>query len=142
MTRALPLLLAGLALTACADNRSYVAPGQGPADARALANGVADFVSQRLRTPHATVMLAPAQTDNDVTEEIIAALKRRGFGVTTAGTDAAAGQPLRYLVTPLDDGDLLRMRLEGVASGARFFARGPGGLQPSGPFTVTAEAAR
>lgn len=142
MTRALPLLLAGLVLTACADNRSYVAPGQGPADARVLANGVADFMSQRLRTPHATVMLAPAQADNDVTEEITAALKRRGFSVTTEGTDAAAGQPLRYLVTPLDNGDLLRMKLKGVASGARFFTRGPGGLQPSGPFTVTVEAVR
>jgi hypothetical protein len=56
----------------------------------------------------------------------------------------ARAHHLRYLVTSLDNGDLVRLTLDDATEGSRFFVRNTaGGLQSGGPFTVTqAEAAR
>jgi hypothetical protein len=50
----------------------------------------------------------------------------------------------RYLVTALDNGDLVRLTLDDATEGSRFFVRNTaGGLQAGGPLTVTqAEATR
>lgn len=141
MRRSVLPVLAAVALSACAEDRSYVGPVRDAGDARVLAGGVAEFVSLRVRTPHSTVTLEPvpsAQADNAVTPEVVAALRRQGFGVAADRSVAAGLRSLRYVVTSLDEGELIRMTLDDAVRGARFFARNASGyLQTGGPFTVT-----
>ena len=145
---ALPCLAALLTGCALGPDSSYVAQLQQPADAEILADGIADFVAMRLPAASTTVALDPTPSDqasNSLTPALIAVLRRRGFAVAEDGQAAPAGvHHLRYLVTSLDNGDLVRLTLDGAAEGSRFFARNTaGGLQSGGPFMVIqAEAAR
>jgi hypothetical protein len=137
-------------LTGCAlgPDSSYVAQLQQPADADILAGGIVAFVAMRLPAASSTVVLDPTptgQAGNAVSPTLAAALRRRGFAVAEDGQAVPAGaHHLRYLVTSLDNGDLVRLTLDDATEGARFFVRNTaGGLQPGGPFTVTqVEAAR
>lgn len=124
---------------------SYVADLQQPEDAEVLADGMAGFVALRLPAPSSTVALDPTlagQAGNALTPALAAALRRRGFAVAESGQVPEGAHRLRYLVTPLDSGDLVRLTLDGTTEGARFFVRNTaGGLQSGGPFTVTQAAA-
>jgi hypothetical protein len=146
-----PTVLAFLAvlLSACAigPNTSYVAPLQQSADAQVLADGMAEFVAVRFPEGTSTVILDPTPSDqvgNVLTISFTAALRSRGFAVADAPTMTAGTHHIQYLVTPLDNGDLVRITIDDNAEGSRFFARNTaGGLQAGGPFTVTqAEAMR
>ena len=146
---ALPLAAAAL-LAACAvapaPGSSYVAQLQQPADAEVLANGMAEFVAARLPAASTTLALDPtpsAQEGNAVTPALAAALRRRASPSPKAGSRAAGAHHLRYLVSPLDAGLLVRLTIDQSTEGARFFARDSAGtLQSGGPTTVTqAEAA-
>jgi hypothetical protein len=74
----------------------------------------------------------------------VAALRDRGFAVADEGQAGTHGtHHIRYLVTPLDNGDLVRVSIDDSAQASRFFVRNTaGGLQAGGPFMVrqTAEA--
>jgi len=70
------------------------------------------------------------QASNAITPELIAALRAEGFTVAGAGAPV-----LRYQVTPLETGTLLRVGFNGVLASA-FFA-GPGA---SGPLVVRRSA--
>ncbi len=137
------------ALAGCAvgPDTSYVAPVEREADAQVLGSGVAAFVGLRL-SPGSTVALTPTSWDqpNDAVTPVLAdTLRRQGFGVVEGEQPAPANaHRVRYLVTSLDSGNLVRVTLDGSSEGARFFARDTaGGLQAGGPYTVTqAEAAR
>jgi hypothetical protein len=137
-------------MTGCAvgSGNSYVAPLKQPADAETLANDIAAFVAMRLPAASSTVVLDPtplSQVGNAVTPTLATALRHLGFGVAEeTRTAPASAHHLRYLVTPLDNGDLVRLTLDDNAEGSRFFARNTaGGLQSGGPLMVTqAEAAR
>lgn len=147
MTRSLRLaavlLMAG-AVVACAldGRRSYVGPVETPADARVLAGDMADFVGGRLPAGSSTVILDPTpsgQAANALTPAFVAALRHRGFAVADAGQAGGPGtHRIRYVVTRLDRGDLLRVTIDGgAAAAARFFVRNSAGaLQAGGPFTV------
>jgi hypothetical protein len=145
---ALPCLAALLAGCTLGPDTSYVAELQQPADAEILVNGMAAFVAMRLPAASSTVVLDPTPSDqvrNSLTPALTAALRRRGFAVAEDGQAvSAAVHHLRYLVTSLDNGDLVRLTLDGAIEGSRFFVRNTaGGLQSGGPFMVTqAEAAR
>jgi hypothetical protein len=145
---ALSCLAASLAGCALGPNNSYVAQLQQPADAEVLADGMADFVALRLPATSSTVVLDPTPSDqagNTLTLALTAALRRGGFAVAADGQTVSAGvHHLRYLVTPLDNGDLVRLTLDDATEGSRFFVRNSaGGLQLGGPFMVTqAEASR
>jgi type IV secretion system protein TrbH len=144
------LLCVAALMTGCAvgPDSSYVTPLQQPADAETLANDMAAFVAMRLPAASSTVALDPTpsgQAGNAVTPALVAALRHLGFGVAEEARTAPAGaHRLRYLVTALDNGDLVRLTLDDSAEGSRFFVRNTaGGLQSGGPFMVTqAEAAR
>ena len=129
-------------------DNSYVAQLQQPADAEVLADGMAAFVAMRLPAASSTVVLDPTPSDqvrNSLTPALTAALRRRGFAVAEDGQAVPAGEHhLRYLVTSLDNGDLVRLTLDDAIEGSRFFVRNTaGGLQSGGPFIVTqAEPAR
>lgn len=140
--RALPCLAALLTGCAFGPNNSYVAPLQQPADANVLANGMAAFVAMQLPAASSTVALDPTpseQARNSLTPALASALRRRGFAVAEDGQTVPSGaHRLRYLVTPLDNGDLVRLTLDGATEGSRFFVRNSaGGLQSGGPFMVT-----
>ena len=145
---ALPCLRRPLAACALGPGSSYVAQLQQPADAEVLADGMADFVAMRFPAASSTVVLDPTPSDqagNALTPAFAAALRRRGFAVAEDGQPVPAGvHHIRYLVTPLDNGDLVRLTIDDSTEGSRFFVRNTaGGLQAGGPFTVTqTEAAR
>jgi hypothetical protein len=139
----LAALQAGCAL---GPDSSYVAALQQPADARVLAESIAEFVAMRLPSASSTVALDPtpaAQTGNMITPDLVEDLQRRGFAVVESGRPVTpAAHRLRYLVTLLDSGALVRLTLDGGTQGARFFARNTAGdLQSGGPYTVTQAAA-
>jgi hypothetical protein len=143
-------VLAAVSLAACmvGPNISYVAPLQQSADAHVLAYGMAEFVAMRLPAASSTVVLDPTpydQAGNALTAAFAAALRLHGFAVAEAGQPVGAGaHRIRYLVTPLDNGDLARLTIDSSTEGSRFFVRNTaGGLQAGGPFAVTqAEAMR
>jgi hypothetical protein len=147
--RALTLLVM-ITLSGCAigPNTSYVEELQQPTDAEALATAMAEFVSMRLPGAPGVLELDPTPSDqasNALTPAFASALRRCGF---TVGSDnqplSANTHRIRYLVTSLDNGVLVRLMIDGTTEGSRFLARNDGGiLQPCGPFTVTqAEAMR
>ena len=132
-------MLAGCALE---PGSSYVAQLQQPADAEILADGIAGFVAMRLPAASSTVALDQTRSDqarNSLTPALADALRRRGFAVAEGGQVVPAGvHHLRYLVTSLDNGNLVRLTLDDGAEGSRFFVRNTAGeLQPVGPFMVT-----
>ena len=141
----LPWLAALLAGCALEPGSSYVAQLQQPADAEILADGIAGFVAIRLPAASSTVELDPTPSDqagNSLTPALAAAsLRHRGFAVAEdrqARASRSVHHHLRYLVTSLDNGDLVRLTLDDGAEGSRFFVRNTtGGLQPGGPFMVT-----
>ena len=138
-------------LVACAlgTDNSYVSQVDTPADAQVLAAGMVVFVAAQLPAASSTVVLDPTpsdQADNALTPAFVAALRDRGFAVADEGQASASGtHHIRYLVTPLDNGDLVRLSIDDGAQASRFFVRNSaGGLQAGGPFMVRqmAEATR
>lgn len=137
------LFLAG-SLAACAlgPGNSYVSQVDTRADAKVLAGDMTDFVAGQLPAASSTVVLDPTPSDqagNDLTPAFVAALRERGFAVADARQGGASGaHHIRYLVTRLDNGDLVRVTIDGgTAEASRFFVRNSAGdLQTGGPFTV------
>lgn len=143
----LSLLLASsllaVALTGCAvrPDESFVERIEAPADAQVLATGMVDFVVARLPAASSTVVLDPTPSDqagNALTPAFVAALRQHGFAVADSAQVGTAGvHRLRYWVSALDNGTLIRLSLDGSTEAARFFVRNTaGGLQPGGPFMV------
>ena len=138
-----PLLVA-CCVAACAleSGNSYVGQVATPADAQVLAGDIANLVAGRLPAASTTVALDPTPSDqagNVLTPALVAALRDHGFAVadsTQAGT--LGTHHIRYLVTRLDNGDLVRVTVDdGAAEASRFFVRNTAGnLQAGGPFTV------
>lgn len=138
-------------LAACAlgPGSSYVSQVNTPADAQVLAAGMVVFVAAQLPAASSTVVLDPTpsdQADNALTPAFVAALRDRGFAVAGERQASTSGtHHIRYLVTPLDNGDLVRLSVDDGAQASRFFARNSaGGLRAGGPFMVRqmAEAGR
>lgn len=138
-------LLACAGLSACAGSpaSSYVMPLAAAADAQTLAVGISDFMALSLPAASTTLALEPPlpdQAGNALTPLLADALRRRGFATLDADGDAApsGARRLRYWITPMDGGDLVRLTIDGGAiQGNRFFARNTAGsLQAGGPFTV------
>ena len=131
-------------LAACAlgSGNSYVGQVDTPADAQVLAGDMAGFVAAQLPAASSTVVLDPTPSDqagNDLTPAFAAALRDRGFAVVDAEQAGALGaHHIRYLATHLDNGDLVRVSIDGgTMEASRFFVRNTAGdLQAGGPFTV------
>jgi len=135
--------LAAAALSACAldPNSSYVTEVRHPSDPFVVGHVVAEFVAFRLPL-RSTVVLDPTPEDqagNTVTPALTRELQGHGFAVVEGNQPVPAGaHRLRYLVTSLDNGDLVRLTIDGSTEGARFLVRNTaGGLQSGGPFTMT-----
>lgn len=150
LRHALPLLAAAsLASCAIGPDSSYVGELAAPGDARILAGGMVEFVSTQLPAASSTIALDPTPADqasNALTPAFTAALRRRGFAVADDRQAATlAAHHLRYWVTPVDNGDVVRLSIDDRTEASRFFVRNTqGGLQAGGPFMVRqrAEASR
>jgi hypothetical protein len=154
MIRSMPAalsLLAAASLVSCAigSDSSYVGELAALGDAQILAAGMVEFVATQLSAGSSTIALDPTPADqasNVLTPLFTAALRRRGFAVADdRHALAPAEHHLRYWVTPLDNGDLVRLSIDGRTEASRFFVRNSrSGLQAGGPFTVrqNAEASR
>jgi hypothetical protein len=136
------VMASSVAACALGSDSSYVDRVATPWDAKVLAGAMADFVAGRLPAGSSAVSLDPTpfeQASNTLTPAFIAALRDRGFAVADASQlGAPASHRIRYLVTRLDNGDLLRVTIDGgAAEASRFFVRNSvGDLQAGGPFTV------
>lgn len=133
-------------LTGCAmlpsRNTSYVSARiTAPADARMIADDAASYLTHPLPPARTTLVLDPPQRvqGNVMTPTFEAALRSKGYAVTELNRHPSAkpkGVQLRYLVSPLDSGVLLRLQYEGVEA-ARFYPRAASGALTIGaPFTV------
>ena len=148
MTRPWRLMLVAISVTvlggcAAGPDSSYVGPIDTPADARVLASGLAEFLAAWLP---AAAMLAldptpSGQDGNALTPALIATLRARGFAIAD---DRKADKPgthrVRYWVTPLDNGDLVRLTVDGTEASRLFARNSDGTLQPAGPYTVRLDA--
>jgi hypothetical protein len=140
--------VASAMLTGCAmlpsRSTSYVSARiTAPADARLVADDAASYLTYPLPPAQTTLVLDPPQTlqGNVMTPTLEAALRSKGYAVTQLNRHPSPaakpkGVQLRYLVSPLDSGVLLRLQYEGVEA-ARFYPRaGNGALTIGAPFTV------
>jgi|SRR5215471_10242768 len=150
-TRTALSLVAAASLVSCAigPDSSYVGELAAPGDAQILAAGMVEFVATQLPAGSSTIALDPTPADqasNVLTPALTAALRRRGFAVADDRQALApAAHHVRYWVTPLDNGDLVRLSIDERTEASRFFVRNSrSGLQAGGPFMVrqNAEASR
>lgn len=147
MKRIAICILVGSALAGCASVRptmSYVSPEVTANDARVLAADAAEHLAQPLPPARTTIVLDPpaSRQDDVMTPAMVEQLRATGYGVVEAprnpGKDAppVEGVPLRYLVSPLQAGVLMRLQYQGVEA-ARFYPRSTdGSLVEAAPFTV------
>ena len=115
-----------------------------PADAPVLAADIAGFVAERLPAAATTMALdAPAgeMASDSLTPVLRGELRRIGFGVADAGQNAPGAHPLRYLVTPLDAGLLVRLQVDRTTASRLWLRNSAGALQAGSPFTVREDAA-
>ena len=145
--RSIPLFGLAVALAACTIGGSYVGGVSGPGDAQVLAYGMAEFVAQELPAASTTLVLDPIpayQAENALTPALASALRSQGFAIAGENGAGIRGvRHLRYWVTPLDGGELVRIAIDDRTQGSRFFVRNTaGGLQAGGPFMVRQEGAQ
>jgi len=128
-------ILTVISVSGCAigPNTSYVGNFGPPGDAGAVATAMAEFVSMNLpRAARGVLVLDPTpanQARNTLTPMFDAALRRYGFTIGD-GSRPLAGTThrVRYLVTPLDNGALARLSIDGTTEGAQFLVRNSGGV--------------
>lgn len=147
MKKLLASLLLASTLAGCITARpsmSYVAPEITANDARVLAADAAIQLSRPLPPAKTTILLdPPPSSQNDVmTPAMIEQLRATGYGVVNANASPDKNAPpvegvsVRYLVSPLASGVLMRLQYQGVEA-ARFYPRGTdGALVEAAPFTV------
>lgn len=125
------LLMAPLLLAGCASwpTGSYTALGS-DADASVLAGPIVDQVAQSTEARQA-VRLVPGPKDDPLRLAVQAGLAGQGIEITDQGT----AHQVQYLACPLDQGELLRVVIDGTRGGDQFFTRDTAGnLTPGGPF--------
>lgn len=140
------LIGAMLLLGGCAGvgPRSSYVEAVAPADAPVLAADIAGFVAERLPAAATTLALdapAGAMSNDSLTPVLRGELRRIGFGVADAGQQAPGAHPLRYLVTPLDAGLLVRLHVDRTTASRLWLRNSAGTLQAGSPFTVREDAA-
>ncbi|GLU28237.1 hypothetical protein Brsp01_34700 [Brucella sp. NBRC 12950] len=141
------LLLAALApisgcQTVARPSVSYVSVNLPAAEATQLAADAVSYLSDELPPARTTIIItsrAVGIDEDQVTSAMTAALRNTGYGVVTANLarqDKIPGVALRFLVSRLEEGILLRFQYNGHEA-ARFYIRTPTeGLVPVSSFTV------
>lgn len=134
MRKTIPALWLLLASGCAGGMHSYV-ESLTPEDAKIVGAGIVEFVQARANPNSGGVAVEAPAADALLGPEVRSDLEAAGYKV---GDEAH--HRLRYQVTPLDDGMLVRLSLDG-GDAARFYGREFGKLSPNGPFTLR-EASR
>jgi hypothetical protein len=144
---ALPLVaVSSLAGCALDPGSPYVSQVDTPADAQVLAAGMLVFVAAQLprraglpvirNSEPAIPKCPPRRRVSGHCQPDRRASDRARLCWRPLGT-----HHIRYFVTPLDSGDLVRVSIDDSAQASRFFVRNAeGGLQAGGPFLVRQSA--
>lgn len=145
MKRIAICFLVGSALAGCTTMRptmSYVTSEVTVNDAKVLATDAAKHLALPLPPARTTIVLDPpaSRQDDVMTPAMVEQLRATGYGVVLIEPNRpkdANGVPLRYLVSPLQTGVLMRLQYQGVEA-ARFYPRSTDGslLNEAAPFTV------
>lgn len=146
MKRIAIYILLGATFAGCTTVRpsmSYVAPEITANDAQMLAVDAAQWLSRPLPPARTTLVLnAPATPQSDVMTPVLTEqLRATGYGVVQVSSQQRGNTPpegvtVRYLVSPLRAGILMRLQYQNVEA-ARFYQRGTdGSLVGAAPFTV------
>lgn len=141
--------LAALALSACATSRpsmSYVASEVTASDASTLVADAVDFLADSLPPAKTTLLLDPPAVRQGTVPDVLTPamtdrLRARGYGVAVVADDRPAAPdkratPLRYLVSPLDNGIVLRLQFNGQEATKLYPRTTAGTLLTSGPFLL------
>lgn len=113
-------------------NATVILLGITPADSTAISQDMAEYLASQL--PPAKTTIGMDVLKNPLHLKLSDALALRGFGVTTVNADGAVW--IRYYVTDLDRGLLVRLRY-GNTVASRFYDRAhDGSLSLYSPFTV------
>lgn len=134
--------VAALGLAGCANMQpitaSYVAP-VALTDTAPLVAGITGFVGDHVPAGQSTLLLEPPPADqqaNALTPALTTALRTRGYAIAADAKAAPAAHHVRYLVTPLLNGLLVRVNIDQV-EGSQFFVRDTAGqLVASAPMAV------
>lgn len=139
------ILAASASLAGCATTNpgsSYVTAGISEVDATVLASDAADYLSRPLPPAKTTILLDPPSSSamDTLSPALMEQLRARGFGVVEAPKKKEAAPadvvPVRYLVSPLEAGVILRLQYQSVEA-ARYYPRATNGaLIGAAPFAV------
>lgn len=138
-SRPIAALLAALALGGCAlfsPTPSWVEEVN-EADATELADAITGFLKQQWPVASTTLVLEPPeQADNPLTPALEEALRQAGFALADPKAEVPGAHRLRYLVSPMGAGVLLRLQVDQTEASRWFVRDRAGALEAASPFTV------
>jgi len=121
---------------------SYVAVNMPPPVAAQLASDTVGYLSDNLPPARTTVVVQPGITGlarDNVSDAMIAALRQKGYGVIVSDItkpNTGQGTPIRFLVSRIENGVLLRMQYPGREVTRYYVRTSADGLMPASSFIV------
>ncbi len=109
-------LIVALGQTGCVNqpiNQGSYTSGVTTANTEILADSIARYVAYKLPAANSTVTVIPARQNDRLANALTTNLKNRGFGIADDTAPNPSAVPLAYLVTPLENGLLIVIRLNG-----------------------------
>ncbi|WP_026471936.1 hypothetical protein [Alkanindiges illinoisensis] len=109
-------LIVALGQTGCVNqpiNQGSYTSGVTAANTEILADAIARYVAYKLPAANSTVNVIPARQKDRLATALTANLKNRGFGIADGTAPNPSAVPLAYQVTPLENGLLIVIRLNG-----------------------------
>lgn len=94
-------------------NQGSYTSGVTAANTEILADAIARYVAYKLPAANSTVNVIPARQKDRLATALTANLKNRGFGIADGTAPNPSAVPLAYQVTPLENGLLIVIRLNG-----------------------------
>lgn len=146
-TRFLLPLLGALGLSACAavptPSSSYIGSAMSNADAGVIAAAITSFVQTHVPAASSTVAIDPATVaiGSDLTSPlpglVTSDIRKAGYGVAAPGVTVPGAHTVRYLVTPLNGGLLLRVAVDQAQGAQVFGTTAQGMIAAASPVTQT-----
>ena len=139
--------MAALGLSACATmstpSSSYVGGSMSNADADVIAAAITSFVQAHVPAASSTVAIDPATVaiggglTSPLPGLVTSDLRKAGYGVAAPGVTVPGTHTVRYLVSPLDGGLLLRVTVDQAQGSQVFGTTAQGMLAAASPITQT-----
>jgi hypothetical protein len=120
---------------------SYVDPHTPSMDMGILAKSMTSFIAKQYPPASSTLVLYPPvdtedQLNNALTPVLTRDLKVAGFAISDLRQKIAGSHTIRYWVTPMDMGLLVRLKLDNTEASRWYQRNRMGILETSEPFTV------